>query len=328
MKNKLLVSVFAVALTASFMTSCREKTDFDAIVTDLSMQTLQGYFSGAESSETDLLLNVIQFQFKEDGTVTRTVMSLGDGVDASPVTTKFSSWALGDYYDGKAGRFLNLYPEDGEDVLVVKFYAGSIIEEDQPIAGDQNDKVASIVPSQEALVGKKWYGCDTTYHKIDTIIDIMKYDTTWSTKRIPETDPERIEQYGKWKVDENGDYVYDRVVKKVDSTLVPTKMKWPFAPKAINVRRLELNRSAEFENTGKWYMEYKEYDMSADRVITTKVDTTSTYDFKWCFDAYSSPAAYVIRAQQEDGALELFDIKYDAKIPAITLDKQVLKIEE
>lgn len=328
MKNKLLVSVFAVALTASFMTSCREKTDFDAIVTDLSMQTLQGYFSGAESSETDLLLNVIQFQFKEDGTVTRTVMSLGDGQDATPETTKFSSWALGDYYDGKAGRYLNLYPKEGGDVFTVKFYAGGIIEEGQPVAGDKNDKVSAILPSQEAIVGKRWCGYDTTYHKIDTIIDIMKYDTTWSTKRIPETDPERIEQYGKWKVDENGDYIYDRVLKKVDSTLVPTKMKWPFAPKAINVRRLELSRNAEFENTGKWYMEHKEYDMSEDRVVTLITDTTSTYDFHWCFESYSSPAAYTIRARQDDGTLELFDIKYDAKIPSVTLYQQVLKIEE
>ena len=92
MKNKLLVSVFMVVLIASCMTSCREKTDFDAIVTDLSMQTLQGYFSGSEGSESEMKLNVIQFQFMDDNTVTRTVATLGDGEDATPETRKFSSY--------------------------------------------------------------------------------------------------------------------------------------------------------------------------------------------------------------------------------------------
>jgi len=102
----------------------------------------------------------------------------------------------------------------------------------------------------------------------------------------------------------------------------------PFAPKTINVRKLEVNRDASFANTGKWYMEHKEYDMSADRVVTLKVDTTSAYDFHWCFESYTSSSSYIIRARQEDGTDEYFDIKYDAKVPAITLDKQVLKIEE
>ncbi len=322
MKNKLLVSVFMVVLIASCMTSCREKTDFDAIVTDLSMQTLRGYFSGSEGSESEMKLNVIQFQFMDDNTVTRTVATLGDGEDATPETRKFSSWELGEYYDGKAGRFLYLYPEDGGEMLTVKFYAGGIIEEGQPVAGDKNDKVGSIIPSQEALVGKKWCGYDTVYYKIDTVINIMKYDTTYTYK--PKKDPET----GKTMRDDEGHIIYEQTISKIDSTLVPTKMKVPFAPKTINVRKLEVNRDASFANTGTWYMEYKEYDMSADRVITLKADTTSAYDFHWCFESYSSPAAYIIRARQADGTDEYFDIKYDAKVPAITLDKQVLKIEE
>ena len=267
-------------------------------------------------------LNVIQFQFMDDNTVTRTVATLGDGEDATPETRKFSSWELGEYYDGKAGRFLYLYPEDGGEMLTVKFYAGGIIEEGQPVAGDKNDKVGSIIPSQEALVGKKWCGYDTVYYKIDTVINIMKYDTTYTYK--PKKDPET----GKTMRDDEGHIIYEQTISKIDSTLVPTKMKVPFAPKTINVRKLEVNRDASFANTGTWYMEYKEYDMSADRVITLKADTTSAYDFHWCFESYSSPAAYIIRARQADGTDEYFDIKYDAKVPAITLDKQVLKIEE
>ena len=322
MKNKLLVSVFAVAIVASFMTSCREETDFDAIVTDLSMQTLRGYFSGAEASETEMNLNVIQYQFLDDNTVKRTVMTLGDGADGTSQTREFSSWALGDYYDGKAGRFLYLYPKDGGDVFTVKFYAGGIIEEGQPVAGDKNDKISAILPSQEAIVGKKWCAYDTLYHKIDTIIEVEKYDTTFTYK--PKKDPET----GKVMKDSAGHTMYEQTVSKIDTLIVQTKIKKPIAPKSISVRKLELNRDASFANTGKWYMEYKEYDIDENRVVTLKTDTTSTYNFHWCFESYSSAAAYTIRARQDDGTLEVFDIKYDAKIPAITLDKQVLKIEE
>lgn len=329
MKNKLLVFAFVVASFSALMTSCREKTDFDGIANDLSKQTLQGYFSGAATSGDEMKLNVIQFEFKENGSVERSVMTVGDRVYNAPSTRKFSSWKFGDYYDGRAGRFLFLNPEDGGEPLRVRFFAGGIIEDNQPAAQDNNDKVGSLAASQEAIVSKKWLGNDTTYHKVDTTINIMKYDTAWSTKRIPETDPERIEKYGKWKVDDEGNYIMDRVIKKVDSTLVPTKMKWPVAPKTINIRSLELYRDAStFANTGKWTMVYVETEMDKNRVITVTKDTTSSYNFNWCFESYASPSAFVIKAKQSNGKEELFDIKYDGKIPAVTLDKQVLRIAE
>ena len=323
MKNKLLVSGFVVALAAVLMTSCREKTDFDAIANDLSQQTLQGYFSGAEASGNEMKLNVIQYQFQENGSVERSVMSIGDGVYNAPVSRKFSSWSFGDYYDGRAGRMLCLNPADGGEPLMVKFYAGSIIEENQPVAGDKNDKVGSFAASQEALVGKRWYGNDTVYHKIDTVIDIVKYDTIYTYK--PKKDPET----GQTMKDSDGHVIYEQTIKEITEKIVPTKMKWPIAPKTVNVRSLELYRDAStLVNTGKWSMVYLETDMNAERVITVKTDTASAYDFHWCFDSYDSPSSFVIKAVQSNGQVELFDIKYDGKIPAITLDKQVLKIKE
>jgi len=323
MKNKLLVSTCAVALVASLLTSCREKTDFDAITDNLSKQTLQGYFSGAETSEAGMTLNVIQYQFLTDGSVERTAMAVGDGVYKAPVAAKFSSWELGEYYGGKEGRFLTLFPQEGGDPLKVKFYAGGIQEENQPMAADKNDKITPLPDSQEALVGKKWYCNDTVFHKVDTTIDVIKYDTVYTYK------PKKDEN-GKTMRDEEGHVIYEQTIKSVTETVVPTKMKWPVAPKTINIRSLELYRDAEsLVNTGKWYMVSKEYDMNAKtRDITTKLDTTAAYDFHWCFDSYSSAAAYVIKAVQSDGTVELFDIKFDAKIPALTVDKQILKLTE
>ncbi len=322
MKNKLLLSVTTVALVASLLTSCREKTDFDAIVNDLSKQTLQGYFSGAETQGPEMKLNVIQYQFLEDGSVDRSVMAVGDGVYQAPVSRKFSSWTFGEYYDGKAGRFLNLNPADGGEPLKVKFYANSILEDGQPMASDHNDKIGTILTTQEALVGKKWYGNDTVFHKVDTVIDVIKYDTVYTYK------PKKDEN-GNVVKDEAGFPVYEQTIKSITETVIPTKMKWIVAPKSINIRSLELYRDASsLVNTGKWSFTNKEYDMDANRNITTRVDTTASYDFHWCFVSYTSTSSFVIRAVQEDGTVEFFDVRFDAKLPSVTLDKQVLKVTE
>ena len=322
MKNKLLVSAFAVALVTLAFTSCKEKTDFDAICDNLSKQTLKGYFSGAEVMEDDMVLNLIQFNFASDGTVERTVMALGDSVYEAPATRKFSSWEFGEYCDGNASRYLTLIPEGGGEPLRVKYCIGGILEENQPMASDKNNKVKDIATSQESITGKKWHGEDTVFFKIDTIINVTKYDTTYTYK--PKKDDD-----GKTMKDSDGHVIYEQTIKSITETIVPTKMKWAIAPKTINVRTLELNRDASsYENTGKWYMVAKEYEMDSVRTITTKSDTLSSYDFHWSFVSYLSSSSFVIQAVQADGTTELFDIKFDAKVPSVTVDKQVLKVSE
>ena len=323
MKNKLLVCVFATALTALAFTSCKESTDFDAICNDVSATTLQGVFSGATPDLEALLLNVAQYRFNEDGTVERSVMALGDGVYNAPVTTKFSSWQFGEYGPENTSRYIILNPEAGGDPLVVSFTLGGILSEDQPFAGDKNDKIKDIETTQTTILGKKWLGNDTTYYKIDTLVDLMKYDTTYTYK--PKKDPET----GKTMRDSDGHIIYEQTIKSIDSTLVPTKMKWPVAPKTINIRRMELYTDASTHvNTGKWFMQLRAYDMDEERHTTVTLDTTSTYEFHWAFSGYSSASSYIVKARQADGTDEYFDIKFDAKIPAMTIDKQVLKIEE
>lgn len=323
MKNKLLPCACAVALVSAFMTSCREKTDFDAICNTVSKESVDGIFSGAEPDLDELVLNVVQYSFNEDGSVSRTVMALGDGVYKAPVTTKFSSWEFDKYGTENLSRIIILHPEAGGDPLKVSFSLGGILSDDQPFAGDKNDKVKDIEGSQTAVTGKKWFGNDTSYHKIDTVVNVLKYDTTYTYK--PKKDPET----GKTMKDEEGHVIYEQTIKSIDTTIVPTKMKWPVAPKTINIRSLELNRdAATLANTGKWSMTMKEYDMDANRVVTCKLDTAASFEFHWAFAGYTSASSFLIRARQADGTEEYFDIKFDSKIPAITVDKQVLKVQE
>lgn len=308
---------------AVLMTSCREKTDFDAIANGVSEKTLQGYFSGAEVFGDTLMLSVVQYNFAEDGTVERTTMEIGDGAYKAPETKKYSSWQFGEYFDGNKGRNLNLIPAEGGDPLKVKFYLGGILEDGQPTALDKNNKVDAIASTNEDVVGKKWVGSDTTFYKIDTVVNVMKYDSIFKRTGYKKDDQGNI------IYDENGQPLYERVLVRVDSTEVPTKMKWPIAPKTINIRRVELYRDpTTLANTGKWYMLSQEFDINDKRETTIKKDTTSSYDFRWTYYTYSSTSTFMIKAVQENGEVEFFEFGYDFKLPSVTVDKQVLKIEE
>ena len=323
MKNKLLVCACAVGLISVMLTSCKQHTDFDAICDDVSTQTLGGLFSGVEPDVDNLVLSVVQYRFNEDGTAEREVMALGDGVYKTPETTKFASWKLGNYIGNKAERVLLLTPSAGGAPLEVIFTMGGIMHEEQPFAGDKNDKIKDIIPTQDALVGKVWYANDTTWFRVDTTIMVTKYDTVWTTK------PKKDEN-GKIVKDEDGHTVYERTVKSVKETQVEQKTKMNVTPTAINIRKLELNRDANsLTNTGKWDMHLMAFDVDSKTYASTvKQDTTASYEFHWAFSDFSSSSVFIINARQANGNHEFFDIKYDAKIPAITLDKQLLKVLE
>lgn len=323
MKNKLLVCACAMALCASLLTSCREKVDVYAICDDVSAQTLDGFFSSAVCEEGSMTLNVLQYTFAKDGRVTREEMALGHGLGSVAAPRQFSSWSFGEYNNGNKGRFLLLKAADGGEDMEVNFIYGGILEDGHALAADKNNKMSNVVSSQEAICGKIWYGNDTSFYKIDTIVDIMKYDTTYTY--TPKKDPDT----GKPMRDSTGHIIYDRTVKSIDSTLVPTKKKWPIGPKSIMIRQLELQRDPiSLENTGSWYMKLEEYSMDENRQFTLEKDTLSQYDFNWCFESFPSSGAYTIKARQANGVEEIHDIKYDAKIPAITMEKQVMRIKQ
>ena len=323
MKNKLLVSACAVAMMASMFTSCKQKVDFDAIADGVSEKTLQGYFSGAEVFGDALVMNVVQYNFAEDGSVERTTMEIGDGVYKAPASKKYSSWSFGDYFEGDKGRYLTLNAADGTEPLKLKYCFGGIMEDAQPAALDKNDKIASIPSTNADVLGKKWYGNDTTYYKIDTIVDVRRLDTiyTYTPKKDPET--------GKYMKDSTGHIIYEQTIKEIKESFIPTKMKWPIAPKTIDIRCIELYRdSTTLANTGKWYMLSKAYDMNEKRITKLTKDTTASYDFHWTYYTYSSSSAFVIEAVQDNGTVEFFECGYDFKLPSVTIDKQVLKVKE
>lgn len=323
MKNKLLVFACAMALVGLSFTSCKEKTDFDAIVDQISEKTLKGYFSGAEMFGDEMKVRIVQFNFKDDGVVERTVMAEGNCVYEAPQKTVYASWALGDFYDGNAGRYIELYPAEGQP-LRLRFFNGGLAEDGQPFAVDKNDKVADLASTDTTVLGHKWYGNDTVYYKIDTVVDVVKYDTVWTKK--PRRDPET----GEIVKDSTGHTIYDRVVKSITERIVPTKMKWPIAPKTIDIRRIEFYRDpVTLENTGKWYMMQKAFDINEKRELTPTLDTTATFDFHWAYIVYTSTAYFVVKAVPDDGKdVQFFEINYDFRLPSVTVEKQLLKIEK
>lgn len=321
MKNKLLLC--AMTVVAFAFTSCKQKTDFYGICDDVSGKTLKGYFSGAAQSKNGKAIEIVQFQFMDDGSVERTVMEEGDGIYKAPTSRKFTSYSLGEYFNQQQGRYIALNPADGGEPLTLKFYDGGLAEENQPFAPDKNNKVSDIASTDTAVVGFKWYGNDTAYYKIDTVVNVLKLDSIYRRTGYKRDDEGNIMR------DSLGKPIWEQVLDHVDSTITPTKMKWPVAPNTVNIKRLELYRDpVTFVNTGKWYMLSQVFTMDKNRVATLKVDTVSAYDFHWNFVEYTSSSAFVVNAVQESGASQLFTIQYDFRLPAITVEQQVLKIEE
>ena len=307
MKNKLLVSAFAMAFVALAFTSCKEKVDFDAICDGISNQTVQGIFSGASLYGDSLF--VTEYNFKKDGTVEFVGMVTGDGIYKAPIKAQFSSWEFGEYNNQKLGRYIILHPADGSEARKVNFIRAAIEEDGLPIMGDKNDKVTDLPKTETAITGKKWHGNDTTFYKIDTIMNVMQVDSIV------------------YKHKEGKKYVIDSV--HYDTTYIQTKMKWAVGPKTIAERRIELNRNeTTLENTGKWYMVEKAYEYDKNRNPKQVLDTISSYDFHWTFVSYASTAAFSIVAT-EDGTnhAEVFEIKYDSKMPSLTIYKQVLPLD-
>lgn len=322
MKNKLLLCACVVAFMSAAFTSCKEQVNLEAITDGVAVQTLQGFFSGA--SQYGKELKVTEYNFLEDGSVEFTAMSFGDGIYKAPSKVKYSSWKFGEYTENNVGRNIILQPADGGAAKTVNFNRASIVEEGSPIMDGKNDKIEDLASTNESVLGKKWYGNDTTFYKIDTVVNIMKFDSIFRRTGY------KKDSAGNIMYDENGQPIYERELVRVDTSEVPTKVKWPIGPKTIDIRRLELYRdSVTLENTGKWYMLSKAYSMDDKRNFKLTFDSTSSYDFHWNYISYTSTAAFDVQAV-EDGTnnAEVFEIKYDFKLPSITLYKQVLKIEK
>ena len=306
MKNKFIFGVGLCALISASFVSCKEKTDLDGICDNLAEEQLAGMHSGAAADGS--VLKVAQLNFLKDGTIERTVMAVGDGVYEEPKTTVYASYRMGNYTDQNLGRQIHLYPKDGGDVLTVKMIRGGIEEDGQPVMGDKNDKVSEIPSLSENITEIPWYANDTSYFKVDTVIDVVVKDTF----------RHRVRDGKKYT------YVIDSIVDRI----VPTKMKYPIGPSLIRIRSLVLNRdAATLKNTGSYSFLTKAYEYDKKRVPSQTKDSLITIDFSWYFKSFTGASSFVIVALTEEGDEYQFDIKYDVKIPAITIEKQVLSIK-
>lgn len=307
MKVKTFTYLCALALVSVLFSSCKKKTDVDAIFNDLTNDFLSGYFSGTETDGSTM--NVAQYCFNADGTVTFTTMQFGDGIYTAPVSTQYASYRLGDYNTQGLGRYVHLYPQDGGETLTVNYIRAGIESGDHPFMSGKNDKVKEIPALADSLKSRVWYANDTTFYRIDTTVMILKLDTFKHRVRDGRT--------YKW--------VIDSVVAKN----VPTKVKWPVGPSAIRIKQFELYRDeTTLANTGKWYSLTKNYVYNAARVGTNVLDSVSTYNFRWYIASYANANSFTIHVIPDSGDDEEFVLKYDSKIPAVTIDKQVLRIQK
>ena len=159
MKNKLLVSVFAMAIAAFAFTSCENKSDVTAVTTDLLKQTLHGVTSGSSAarglSQLDggtLYMAELEFASKDvnDHRLLFREMAFGDGsYMAKKVDTM--SYEYGEWMEQGTVFSLLVTPKTGEQ-FVLKYKGDALIAPNGTVYGGSTAANAARVEKWEKVI--------------------------------------------------------------------------------------------------------------------------------------------------------------------------------
>ena len=159
MKNKLLVSVFAVGLAAFALTSCENKSDVTGVTTDLLKQTLHGVTSGTSAARglseldgTQLYLAELEFASKDvnDPVLLLREIAFGDGVymakKVDTMTYEYGEWM-------EQGTAFSLYvtPSSGE-TFILKYKGDALIAPNGTVYGGSTAANAARVEKWEKVI--------------------------------------------------------------------------------------------------------------------------------------------------------------------------------
>lgn len=194
MKNKLLVSVFAVGIALFAFTSCENKSDVTGVTTDLLKQTLHGVTSGTSAarglSELDgpqLYLAELEFASKDvnDPVLLLREIAFGDGVymakKVDTMTYEYGEWM-------EQGTAFSLYvtPSSGE-TFILRYKGDALIAPNGTVYGGSTAANAARVEKWEKVINTfpntDWEGT----FKGDYVLDSVFRDSIRTTFIPPMT---------------------------------------------------------------------------------------------------------------------------------------------
>lgn len=159
MKNKLLVSVFAMAIAAFAFTSCEPKSDVTAVCTDMLKETLHGVKSGTSAarglSQLDgqtLYMAELEFASKDvnDSRLLLREIAFGDGsYMAKKVDTM--TYQYGEWMEHGTAFSLLVTPKTGES-FVLKYKGDALITPNGTVYGGSTAANAARVEKWESVI--------------------------------------------------------------------------------------------------------------------------------------------------------------------------------
>lgn len=273
MKNKLLVSVFAMAVAAFAFTSCETKSDVTAVCTDLVKQSLHKNPRSLVQLDGQTL-TIVEYEFPggvDDNRLTYRSISFGNGT-FTPKAIDNQTYAYGDWSEHNTVYSLLVTPSAG-DPYTLKYKGNAFITPDgKEIGGEGTNNTARV---------EKWEK---------------------TINNLPNTD---------WEAMYAGEYVMDSVFEdSIRSRFVPGQGIVVDTIKVFNGKmdtisadttcyfNFDLKRSASLVNTGHFYKKSirSTYNRETEKVDTISV-TIKEYDFNWFFADVTSDAKFVIRLQ-------------------------------
>ena len=270
MKNKLLVSVFAVAIAAFAFTSCETKSNVTDVCSDMIKESMHKSARSLVQQEGQSL-TISEYEFLggvDDNRMVYRTIAFGNGVD-EPKRVDTLTYQYGDWGEANTSFSLIVTPARGESYTL--WYKGN----------------AFITPDGRAIGGEG----------LDNVARVEKWEKTIGS--FPNTE---------WEALFEGEYVMDSVWEdSIRTRFIPGKGEVVDTIKVFKGKmdtlsadttsyfRFSLNRDAKHANTGHFYQKsvrstYNRETQTADTIDMIVKD----YDCNWYFSEVSSDAKFTI----------------------------------
>jgi hypothetical protein len=270
MKNKLLVSAFAVGIALFAFTSCEQKSNVTGVCTDLVKESMH-------KSPRSLVtldgrsMTIAEYEFpggvNDDRLIYRTI-SYGDGF-FTPKKVDTLRYTYGEWEDQNTQYYLTVTPKNDDPFKLIYRGNAFITPDGRTLGGEANNNVARVEKLEKVincLPNTKWEG----YYEGEFVLDSVFRDSIRTLFIPPMT------------------FITDtfKIYDHMDTVSADTSSYFI----------LEFNRDAStLANTGHFYRrEVRSKFDKKTRVCDTISVNVKEYDSNWFFDAFTSDARFSV----------------------------------
>jgi hypothetical protein len=270
MKNKLLVSVFAVGIALFAFTSCEQKSNVMGVCSDLVKESIHGTPRSLVKVDGHAL-SIEEYEFLggvNDNRLLYRSIAFGDKVFNSKKVDTLQ-YTYGAWEEQNTQYYLMVTPKSGEPFKLIYRGNALITPEGKIIGGEATDNVARVEKFEKVincLPNTKWEGVFEGEYVLDSV-----FRDSIRTRFIPPMT-----------------FIYDtiQIFDHMDTVSADTSCYY----------KLEFNRDATtLANTGHFYCkEVRSKFNKQTRVCDTLSVKVKEYDSQWFIDGFTSDSRFSI----------------------------------